>query len=171
MKHVEKKISQASQKTDQSAKQRKPISQNDNARKPHKFRPGTVALREIKRYQKSTDLLLLKAPFQRLVRDITGYIAPGYRFRSDALIAIQEAYEMYQVGLFEDANLCAIHANRVTILKKDMDLARRIRGDRNKDLEDRNHPDIQKAHAECAQEHYFNGQVQHDKFLKSHCRN
>ena len=95
-----------------------------------RFKPGTVALREIKRYQKGSNLLLLKAPFQRLVRAICDGIDSELRFQSQALLAIQEAAESYIVGLFEDSNLCAIHANRVTVMKKDMELARRIRGER-----------------------------------------
>ena len=98
-----------------------------------RYRPGTVALREIKRYQKATNLVLLKAPFQRLVRGICEGIDAQLRFQSQALLAMQEATEMYLVGIFEDTNLCAIHANRVTVMKKDMDLARRIRGERFRD--------------------------------------
>ena len=107
-------------------------------RKSFKFRPGTVALREIKKYQKSTDLLLPFAPFQRLVREITKGIDHDLRFQSQALIALQESAEAYLVGLFEDSQLCAIHANRVTVLKKDIDLARRIRGDIQNDFRDLN---------------------------------
>ena len=99
-------------------------------KKPHRYRPGTVALREIRRYQKSTDLLIRKLPFQRLVREIAQDFKTGYRFQSTALLAIQEAAEAYLVGLFEDTNLCAIHAKRVTIMPKDIQLARRIRGER-----------------------------------------
>jgi histone H3 len=98
-----------------------------------RFRPGTVALREIKRYQKQTTLLMPRAPFQRFVRSITEGIDNEIRFQSQALLAVQEAAEAYLVGLFEDTNLCAIHAQRVTIMKKDLHLARRIRGDRNLD--------------------------------------
>ena len=105
-------------------------------RKKPRFRPGTVALREIKRYQKATKELLPRAPFQRLVRNISGSIDSGLRFQAHALKALQEASEAYLVGIFEDANLCAIHANRVTIMKKDLDLARRIRGDARHDFND-----------------------------------
>ena len=97
-------------------------------KKPHKYRPGTVALREIRRYQKSTELLLRKQPFQRLVREISQDFRADLRWTSDALLAMQEASEAYLVGLFEDANLCAIHARRVTIFQKDIGLARRLRG-------------------------------------------
>ncbi|NXW15325.1 H33 protein, partial [Circaetus pectoralis] len=90
-------------------------------------RPGTVALREIRRYQKSTELLIRKLPFQRLVREIAQDFKTDLRFQSAAIGALHEAY---LVGLFEDTNLCAIHAKRVTIMPKDIQLARRIRGER-----------------------------------------
>ena len=96
--------------------------------KPHRYRPGTVALREIRKYQKSTDLLIRKLPFQRLVRELAQEYKVELRFQSSALLALQEASESYLVSLFEDTNLCAIHAKRVTIMPKDMQLARRIRG-------------------------------------------
>ena len=95
-----------------------------------RYRPGTVALREIRRYQKSTELLIRKLPFQRLVREIASEYRNELRFQSSAVLALQEASEAYMVGLFEDTNLCAIHAKRVTIMPKDMQLARRIRGER-----------------------------------------
>ena len=99
-------------------------------RKPHRYRPGTVALLEIRKYQKSTDLLIRKAPFQRLIREIAQDYETDVRFQSTAVLALQEAAEMYLIGLFEDTNLCAIHAKRVTIMPKDIQLARRIRGER-----------------------------------------
>ena len=99
-------------------------------KKPHRFRPGTVALREIRRFQKSTDLLIRKLPFQRLVREIAQEFKTDLRFQSAAVLALQEAAEAYLVGLFEDSNLCAIHAKRVTIMPRDIQLARRIRGER-----------------------------------------
>ena len=89
-----------------------------------------MALREIRRYQKSTDLLIKKAPFQRLVREVAQDFKADLRFQSSAVMAMQEASEAYLVGIFEDTNLCAIHARRVTIMPKDMQLARRIRGER-----------------------------------------
>ena len=98
-------------------------------KKPHRYRPGTVALREIRKYQKSPELLIRKLPFQRLVREIAQNIHSDLRFQSAAVEGLQEAAEAYLVGLFEDTNLCAIHARRVTIMPKDMQLARRIRGD------------------------------------------
>ncbi|KAF8710383.1 protein heterodimerization, partial [Rhizoctonia solani] len=99
-------------------------------KKPHRFRPGTVALREIRRYQKSTELLIRKLPFQRLVREIAQDFKTDLRFQSSAVLALQEASEAYLVSLFEDTNLAAIHAKRVTIQPKDLALARRLRGER-----------------------------------------
>jgi histone H3 len=99
-------------------------------KKPHRYRPGVVALREIRKYQKSTDLLIRKMPFQRLVREIAQNFKTDLRFQSHAVLALHEAAEAYLVGLFEDTNLCAIHAKRVTIMPRDLQLARRIRGER-----------------------------------------
>jgi len=99
-------------------------------KKARRYRPGTVALREIRRYQKSTDLLIRKLPFQRLVREIANGFKHDLRFQSTAILALQEASESYITSLMEDTNLCAIHANRVTIMPGDMKLARRIRGER-----------------------------------------
>ncbi|TFK18655.1 histone 3 [Coprinopsis marcescibilis] len=99
-------------------------------KKPHRFRPGTVALREIRRYQKSTELLIRKLPFQRLVREIAQDFKTDLRFQSSAVMALQEAAEAYLVSLFEDTNLAAIHAKRVTSQPKDLALARRLRGER-----------------------------------------
>ncbi|EAT77303.2 hypothetical protein SNOG_15370 [Parastagonospora nodorum SN15] len=100
----------------------------DRAKK--RYKPGTVALREIRRYQKSTDLLLLRTPFQRLVREIAQTVTTETgptRWQSQAIQALQEATEAFLVNLFHDANLCAIHAKRVTIQQKDIQLARRLR--------------------------------------------
>ncbi|XP_067091966.1 histone H3-like [Osmerus mordax] len=109
---------------------RKSAPATGGVKKPHRYRPGTVALREIRRYQKSTELLIRKLPFQRLVREIAQDFKTDLRFQSSAVMALQEASEAYLVGLFEDTNLCAIHAKRVTIMPKDIQLARRIRGER-----------------------------------------
>jgi len=100
-------------------------------RKKQKWRPGTVALREIRQYQRSTNLLIPKLPFSRLIKELANERSSsgGLRFQSSALMALQEAAESYIVQLFEDTNLCAIHAKRVTVMPKDMNLARRIRGD------------------------------------------
>ncbi|RKF58183.1 histone H3-like centromeric protein hH3v [Golovinomyces cichoracearum] len=99
--------------------------------KKRRYRPGTVALKEIRRYQRSTDLLIRKLPFSRLVREVALQVRPadeGWRWQSQAIQALQESAEAFLVHLFEDTNLCAIHAKRVTIMQKDIQLARRIRG-------------------------------------------
>ena len=93
------------------------------------FRPGVMALREIRHYQKSSVLLIRKLPFQRLVREIAQDFKTDLRFQSAAILCLQEVAEAYLVGLFEDTNLCAIHAKRVTITPRDLQLARRIRGE------------------------------------------
>ncbi|KAH7702417.1 histone H3.3 [Aphelenchoides avenae] len=108
--------------------------QPGRVKKPHRYRPGTVALREIRRYQKSTELVIRKLPFQRLVREISDNLAKDreiepWRYQSAAIGALQHAAEAYLTNLFEDANMCAIHAKRVTIMQKDIQLARRIRGE------------------------------------------
>ena len=94
-----------------------------------RYRPGEAALREIKKIQKGTNLLLRKLPFQRLVREIVQQHHGELKFQSVAMEVLQEATEAYMIHTFEDANLCAIHAKRVTIMPKDLALARRIRGD------------------------------------------
>ena len=97
--------------------------------KPHQYRAGTVALKDIRHYQGSTALLIRKLPFQRLVREITQDFKTDLWFQSAAILCLQEVVEAYLVKLFDDANLCAIHARRVTIMPKDILLARRIRGE------------------------------------------
>lgn len=105
---------------------------NAAVKKPKRYRPGALALKEIRQYQRSTELIIRKLPFQRLVREIMQEIdtAKDYRLQSTALLAMQEASEAFLVGLFEDTNLCAIHCKRVTIMQKDMQLAMRLRGTR-----------------------------------------
>ena len=98
-----------------------------------------VALREIRRYQKSTECLIKRSPFQKLIREISQEYricpdGPGtpsiqVRFQSTAIAALHEAAENFIVGLFEDINLLAIHAKRVTVMPRDIRLALRIRGD------------------------------------------
>ena len=97
--------------------------------KPHRYRAGTVALQDIRHFQKTSALLIWKLPFQRLVREITQDYKTDLRFQSAAILCLQEAAEAYLVRLFDDANLCAIHARRVTIMPKDILLARQIRGE------------------------------------------
>ena len=96
-------------------------------KKPRRYQPGTVALREIRRYQKSTELLIRKLPFQRLVRELAQDLSKvNVRFQSGAIMALQKASEAYLVGLLEDSNLCTVHTKRVTIMPKDIQLAQRI---------------------------------------------
>jgi histone H3 len=95
---------------------RKSAPATGGVKKPHRYRPGTVCLREIRRYQKSTDLLIRREPFMRLIREMAQSFKADLRFQSTALLAKQEASEAWVVGLFEDTNLCAIHAKRVTIM-------------------------------------------------------
>ncbi|RWS08038.1 histones H3 and H4-like protein [Dinothrombium tinctorium] len=111
-------------------KRKKPtISKEEAVKTKRRFRRGTVALRDIRRFQKTTKLLVPALPFQRLVREITADIkVENLKYRTDALKALQEAAEAYLVNLFENSNLLAIHGHRVTIMPKDMSLALRIRG-------------------------------------------
>lgn len=97
-------------------------------KKPRRFRPGTVALREIRKYQKSTELLIRKLPFQRLVREIAMGMKPELRFQSTALLALQEGAEAFLAGMFHDSNLIAIHGRRVTLMPKDILLWKRLHG-------------------------------------------
>jgi len=109
---------------------KKVLKQGSGQKKPHRYKPGTVALREIRRYQKSTELLIRKLPFQRLVREIAQEFKTDLRFQSEAIMALQEAAESHLASIFKDANRCAIHAKRVTIMPKDIQLARCCRGER-----------------------------------------
>ena len=113
-----------------TSKSNKSSKTTSAVKKTHRYRPGTVALREIRKYQKSTELLIRKLPFQRLVREVAQDCKNDLRFQSSAVMALQEAAEAYLVSLFEDTNLCAIHAKRVTIMPRDMQLARRIRNEK-----------------------------------------
>ncbi|KAH8027436.1 hypothetical protein HPB51_005580 [Rhipicephalus microplus] len=109
---------------------RKSTPATGGVKKAHRYRPRTVALREIRRYQKSTELLIRKLPFQSLVREIAQDFKTDLCFQSSAVMALQEASEAKLVVLFEDTNLCAIHAKRVTNMPKNIQLARRIGGER-----------------------------------------
>ena len=118
---------------------RKGIKPTGGIKKPHIYQPGMVALKEIRRYQRSTENLIKRTPFQKLIREISqeyricpdgpGTPSVQVRFQSTAIAALQEAAENYIVGLFEDVNLLAIHARHVTIMPRDIRLALRIRGD------------------------------------------
>ncbi len=125
---------QLSTKAARAARRNAPLI--GGVKKPHRYCPDTVALRQIHKYQKSTDLPIRKAPFQRLVREIYGDVArlspipSDYKWQGSSILALQEASEAYHVGLFEDTNLCALHAKRKTIMPKDMQLAKLIHGER-----------------------------------------
>lgn len=113
----------ATQRIEQPAKYARPrflLRRHVKTKRPHRYRPGTVALREIRKYQKSSELLIRKLPFQRLVKEIAQAFKTDLRFQSCAILALQEAAEAFMVALFEDTNLCAIHAKRVTIQPKGM---------------------------------------------------
>ena len=134
---AEKKEEKRKKATAKMAKKGGKKAPKGGVKKRYRYRPGTVALKQIRQYQKSTELLIRKLPFQRLVREIASDsevikspLCGKVRFQSAAIMALQEATEAYLVGLFEDSNLCAIHARRVTIMPKDIQLARRIRGER-----------------------------------------
>ena len=103
-------------KSKKSAKWAKPprVLKSGRAVSMRRFRPGTVALREIRKFQKSTNLLIPKLPFRRLVRQLTQDVSPDKRFQETALLALQEASEAYLTGLLEDANTCAIHSHAHT---------------------------------------------------------
>ena len=109
---------------------RKTGPQVGGIKKPHRYCPGTVALCEIRRYQKSTDFLIRKASFSRFAREVCQDFKTDCRWKSIAILALQESAEAYLTTMFEDTNLCAIHAGRVTIRPRDVQLARRICGER-----------------------------------------
>lgn len=120
-------------RTKQEAEKSKPMSETVKTipmKKKHRFKPGTVALREIRNYQKGTQLLIPKLPFQRLVREISKNYIEDLRFQKEAIIALQEAAEAYLIDLFNHTNLAAIHAKRVTITDCDLQFARVLRGER-----------------------------------------
>ena len=97
-------------------------------KKPYRYRPGTVALKQIRKYQKSTELLIRKLPFQRLVKEVVHQLfkTESYRFQSTAILALQEASESFLVTMFEQVNYIAIHGRRVTIMPKDIMLWKRV---------------------------------------------
>ena len=107
-----------------------PLTSQQHVKKPHRYQPGTVALQEIRRYQTSTELLIRKLPFQCLVQEIAQDFMIDLHFQSSAIMALQEASEYYLISLFEDSNLCCIHAKCVTIMPKDIQLAHRIHGEK-----------------------------------------
>lgn len=96
-------------------------------KQPTRFRPGSVALKEIRKYQKSTECLIRKLPFTRFVRDIASKFKADARFGSTAMSCLQEASENFLTTLFEEAYRCAIHAKRVTLFPKDVNLVMKIK--------------------------------------------
>lgn len=105
-----------------------PAAKSPGQKKP-RYRPGVKAIKEIRFYQKNTDLLIRRLPFARVVKEVQTFVCPrDYRWQASAMMALQEAAEAHLVSLFEDAYLCTIHAKRVTLMPKDIQLARRIRG-------------------------------------------
>ena len=121
-------------KTTAVAKSEKAAAPAKSAKAPgarkFRWRPGTVALRQIRKYQTSTNLLMRKAPFQRLVRELATQQKQGLKWSANAIAALQESTESYVTGLLSDSNLCALHAKRVTLMARDLQLARRLRGER-----------------------------------------
>ena len=107
-----------------------PTKKKMSEEKKRRYWPGTLALREIWKYQKSTELLIQKLSFMRLVWEIGQQFLTGIKFQGTAVMALQEASEAYLISLFEDSNLCAIHAKHCTIMPKDMQLTQRIQGER-----------------------------------------
>ena len=128
-KQLQPKVQKKKGKAKGSVKKLPPALQQ--TKEPCRYRPGTVALQEIRRYQKSTELLIRKLPFQRLVRELAQDLSKvNVRFQSGMIMALQEASEAYLVGLLEDSNLCTVHAKRVTIMPKGIQLAQQIWGER-----------------------------------------
>lgn len=114
-----------------SQKSPRATAASGGTKKPYRFKPGTVALKQIRKYQSSTQALLPLASFGRLVREIADeyFRERGLRFQKSAIDALRTATEDYLVSLYEDTQLLAIHGKRTTIMLKDMQLARRIKGD------------------------------------------
>ena len=99
-------------------------------KKLYRFKPGTIAMKQIREFQKSVNLLIPRAPFQRVIKEKALRENREIRFQSAAIQAIQEAAEAHITSVMEDSNLICLHANRVTLMGKDLNLARRIRGGR-----------------------------------------
>lgn len=115
------------QLTAKAARKSTAIPSNMGVKKP-RFKTGTVALRDVRHYQKSVELLIRKLPFQRYVKSTVYAQKADMRFQGAAMAALHEAFEAYLVSLFEDAQLCAVHANRVTVMAKDINLVVKLRG-------------------------------------------
>lgn len=110
-----------------SLKTMRQIARKQPARKPHRFRPGTRALMEIRRLQKLCNSIIPYAPFLRLVLEIAQTFKTDVRMQKEAVLALREASEAFIIHMLENAQLCAIHAKRVTIFPKDIQLVRRIK--------------------------------------------
>ncbi|KAG8347486.1 histone H3 variant [Trypanosoma vivax] len=108
----------------------KKITNSGHPKRRHRWRPGTVVLREVRRYQGSTDFLIQRAPFRRFLREVVSNLKDSYRMSASCLEALQESTELYVTSVLADANLCTLHANRVTLFPKDIHLALKLRGDR-----------------------------------------
>ena len=108
-------------------KMKKILKVDHTLNKPVRFRPGSDALRYIRRYHTKDDLLIRKIPFQRFIKEISPGINTNLRFQCSAVLALLTASESYLIKLFEDANLCAIHAKRLTVIPKDIRLSCRLR--------------------------------------------
>ena len=117
------------QKPSKVASQKAKKATEDGETQKRRTRPGAKALREIRKYQRSTDSIVPRAPLQRIIKEITGKYMPDARYSIGAIEAVHQCIEAYMVGLFEDTGLCAVHARRKTIMTRDMRLARRIRGE------------------------------------------
>ena len=128
-----KKVREANKRRAQRIKGRKEkqlkVEREERKERKRKVQRGMQALKEIQKYQKGADLLTRRLPFQQLFREIAQQMREGLRFQSAAVLVLQEVGEAFLVGLLEQANLSTIHAKRVTIMPKDIQLARRIRGD------------------------------------------
>ncbi|KAH0785485.1 histone H3 [Histomonas meleagridis] len=112
-----------------AVKHRVQLQPHEQKQTKKRFRPGDTWQKEVRKYQRSTDLLIRKLPFARLVKEIsTEMTTHDFRWSVNAVEALQQASEAYLVGLLEDGLLCAIHAKRVTLMRKDVQLAQRIRG-------------------------------------------
>ena len=110
-------------------KEGKTKQEKEKEDKTKKMKQGLKALKEIKKYQSSMEMLIRRLPFQRVVKEIMQKVQDDLRLQSTAILVLQEVGETFLVGLLEQSNLCALPAKRVTIMPKDVQLARCIRGD------------------------------------------
>ena len=130
MARTKQTVSKSSKASKAKVVKAKSTKASAGVKKSFRFRPGTVALRQIRKIQRGTELLVRKAPFQRLVRETAQQHKDGLRFAASALAALQESTEAYVISLLADANLASLHAKRVTLFPSDLSLARRLRGER-----------------------------------------